>query len=732
MKIFKLCFSDKPNTEISNQIMVFVKKDISKNGKFKIFIQDHKFDIDFEEMILLNCGNRDNFLSLIMLFVGQKIYDTYQEEFIILHEFILNEELLTSYIKKENSLGNSFISNELFTNYPKTDISMCGYLFNNPKVIEIILRNLKLSFKKNLNKNISEILMKQFVINNFKMIAVDYVSPGSYIRGMEVKSKPFDYSSLFTYGFLTANGVSSIVSFEDKNLKFMTHHLQKMVNNIELCDFLQYNKTKNLIFQNYLSTHGEEISIRSFRYWQNQSSTDYPELTTIMAIIYMLRPDLQIEFKYGSIDFKESVENWFYKYGVIEYSLEGLVEDRSYDYGNNLEQEENSIEINGINIIGNINRSQSLAVHSNLVINFLEKEKVPINIVDDPYSLSIYKSNAEIKSRGRIFSTSLLIVNANHLRQLSKSIDPHYFSATKKIGWWTWETNVFPTEFLKGLELVDEIWVVSKYVKDNLSKYTKKEIKICHIPLKLNSNSVSEAKNSESVYGHKEYFFFAFDFLSGFERKNPEGLISAFKKAFENNQGPNLVIKINNQDKFPKLFELLLESISTRSDIIIDTNYYEESKMKTIIQECLAVVSLHRSEGFGLLLAEAMALGKPVIATAYSGNLDFMNENNSILIPYKLISVEDCMVPEYSLENSVWAEPDLILAAKSLSLIWENIELRKSIGDNALKSISTVLNIDPLIELSQIVNSKAKNQSKLHGLLIKLKAKFSLNLIFKP
>jgi hypothetical protein len=68
-------------------------------------------------------------------------------------------------------------------------------------------------------------------------------------------------------------------------------------------------------------------------------------------------------------------------------------------------------------------------------------------------------------------------VNANHLRQLSKSIDPHYFSATKKIGWWTWETNVFPTEFLKGLELVDEIWVVSKYVKDNLSKYTKKEIK---------------------------------------------------------------------------------------------------------------------------------------------------------------------------------------------------------------------------------------------------------------
>ena len=127
-------------------------------------------------------------------------------------------------------------------------------------------------------------------------------------------------------------------------------------------------------------------------------------------------------------------------------------------------------------------------------------------------------------------------------------------------------------------------------------------------------------------------FLFVFDFFSILERKNPLGLIDAFTRAFRPDEGPTLVIKTINGERRLTDLERLRAAAAGRRDILIVDEYYSAEQKNALMGLCDCYVSLHRSEGLGLTMAEAMALGKPVIATGYSGNLDFMTPENSYLV----------------------------------------------------------------------------------------------------
>ena len=124
--------------------------------------------------------------------------------------------------------------------------------------------------------------------------------------------------------------------------------------------------------------------------------------------------------------------------------------------------------------------------------------------------------------------------------------------------------------------------------------------------------------------------------MSTIQRKNPVGLIEAFRRAFAAGEGPRLLIKTINAPLRPLHEEALLDAAQGRPDIHIVDRSLTAEEMDGLIAGCDCYVSLHRSEGFGLTMAEAMAVGKPVIATAYSGNVDFMNRDNSLLVDYEL------------------------------------------------------------------------------------------------
>jgi SAM-dependent methyltransferase len=165
-------------------------------------------------------------------------------------------------------------------------------------------------------------------------------------------------------------------------------------------------------------------------------------------------------------------------------------------------------------------------------------------------------------------------------------------------------------------------------------------------------------------------FLFVFDFFSTLERKNPLGLVEAFTHAFPEPGRPLLYLKSINGDRATADRRRLEASIGDRPDIVLADGYVSGERLAALTAACDCYVSLHRSEGFGLTIAEAMALGKPAIATGYSGNLAFMDAASSYLVPYALTELEQGVGPYPA--GTVWAEPDLDVAAELMREVAED------------------------------------------------------------
>jgi glycosyltransferase involved in cell wall biosynthesis len=171
----------------------------------------------------------------------------------------------------------------------------------------------------------------------------------------------------------------------------------------------------------------------------------------------------------------------------------------------------------------------------------------------------------------------------------------------------------------------------------------------------------------------KFLFLAAFDVLSVPERKNPLAVIRAFAKAFGPDSGCQLIVKVNHAGAGAEYVEMLKNACGNGSVRIFDTTLRrEEMDALTNCADC--IVSLHRSEGFGLLIAEAMYLGKPVIVTNYSGNIDFTRPDNSMLVDYRMVPVGPNCAP-YD-PKSLWADPDVEHAATHMRTIAQNADLR--------------------------------------------------------
>jgi glycosyltransferase involved in cell wall biosynthesis len=175
-------------------------------------------------------------------------------------------------------------------------------------------------------------------------------------------------------------------------------------------------------------------------------------------------------------------------------------------------------------------------------------------------------------------------------------------------------------------------------------------------------------------------FLFIFDISASFERKNPLGLISAFERSFRRDEKVKLIIKVSRGERYPVDFERLKKRAKDVGAIIIDQGLPRE-ELNGLIAACDCYVSLHRSEGLGFTIAEAMMLGKPTIATAYSGNLDFMDKSNSLLVGYDLIEIE-ADVDHYK-KGHHWADPSIPEAVRAMRRVFENPTEARSLGERA-------------------------------------------------
>ena len=167
-------------------------------------------------------------------------------------------------------------------------------------------------------------------------------------------------------------------------------------------------------------------------------------------------------------------------------------------------------------------------------------------------------------------------------------------------------------------------------------------------------------------------------------RKNPEAVIEAFKKAFANRNDVFLLIKTTHGEDLQDDMNRLISVIGGAPNIELRNIFISDEDQYSLLNTCSAYVSLHRSEGLGLGLAEAMFLGKPVIATNYSGNLEFMNKKNSCLVNYSLTPVErNNSYPYPYTAKQFWAEPDCNHAAYFMKKIKDNFVFREKISSQA-------------------------------------------------
>jgi glycosyltransferase involved in cell wall biosynthesis len=184
-------------------------------------------------------------------------------------------------------------------------------------------------------------------------------------------------------------------------------------------------------------------------------------------------------------------------------------------------------------------------------------------------------------------------------------------------------------------------------------------------------------------------FLYAFDFHSYLARKNPMAILEAFRRAFGSRRDVVLALKTTHGDQVPASFAELVAACQGQDNIRILEQVLPREDMLALLQVCDAYVSLHRSEGFGLPLAEAMAAGKPVVATGYSSNVDFMTEANSLPVRYRRIAIDSDYGPYR--RGAEWADPDVEHAAEQMRRLVDTPELAAQLGAKARADVERTL-----------------------------------------
>ncbi|MGC8463826.1 MAG: glycosyltransferase family 4 protein [Acidimicrobiales bacterium] len=287
-------------------------------------------------------------------------------------------------------------------------------------------------------------------------------------------------------------------------------------------------------------------------------------------------------------------------------------------------------------------------------------------------------------ANARDLDTNIVVVNADQFARFAVEAGPRFFAGRYTIAQWAWELEEFPRPFWPVLDLVSEVWAVSEFARSAIAAVTDKPVLAFPHPI---VPPVVDEHIDRAALGLPEgfVFLFCFDLFSIFERKNPLGLIEAFCRAFAPGEGPTLVLKVINGDTCLNELEHLRWATRGRKDIVLLADYLQYDEQAALMALCDCYVSLHRSEGFGLTMAEAMALGKPVIATAYSGNLDFMDESTAYLVPVTMTSVPKGCDP-YPV-GARWAEPDLDEAARLMRAVVDHPDDAAVVGKRARQSV---------------------------------------------
>jgi glycosyltransferase involved in cell wall biosynthesis len=252
-----------------------------------------------------------------------------------------------------------------------------------------------------------------------------------------------------------------------------------------------------------------------------------------------------------------------------------------------------------------------------------------------------------------------------------------------------WELAKYPIEWARQLDRFDEIWAPSRFIYNSLRGTCTKPV--IHMPLACEIVLTSFLGRRYFGIPESDYtFLFFYDLRSYTTRKNPQAVVRAFRTLLtvRSYSKARLIIKVNGVETNPEAFHQLSKEVSDlKGPVTLFQKVMTNNEVKNLVRCCDCFVSLHRSEGYGFGIAEAMVLGKPAIATAFSGNMDFMDPNVSYGIGYSLVPLKEGDYPHY--QDQVWAEPDWEAAASCMATLMDDPEKGRVIGKRASLHMKT-------------------------------------------
>jgi len=341
----------------------------------------------------------------------------------------------------------------------------------------------------------------------------------------------------------------------------------------------------------------------------------------------------------------------------------------------------------GATVVGYLRTESGMGELSRSTIRALRAAEYPITTVDvDDAPQRQFDLSVAYQDQGHPLPFTIVHVNApeavRHAERLRPWIEDRY-----AIGYWAWELSDLPENWTDAFTMFREVWTCSIHAATAIARSAPVPVQAMW-PALPDAAPSGLRREDLGLPPDRFVFLFAYDLLSESERKNPLGLVAAFRKAFRKDDRVHLVLKVTNGDLRRDDLARLADAAAGLPVTVME-RYLSRPDVMALIRLCDAYVSLHRAEGFGYTLAEAMALDRPVIATYYSGNVDFMTPWNSFPVPYRLVEIPEDR-GRYR-KGVLWAEPDQDAAAELMRAVFAGREHAARVARRGREDVTRLL-----------------------------------------
>ena len=344
----------------------------------------------------------------------------------------------------------------------------------------------------------------------------------------------------------------------------------------------------------------------------------------------------------------------------------------------------------GINLFGYFSASLGLGQGVRLYADALELSNIPYTLIDVRLSPDTPTASSELQKRladAPIYSMNVIHINPDMLALVHRLLPKSYWDRRYNIGVWLWELERIPPSWREYFKFFDEIWAPSAFIRDAIARDTALPVHV--VPYGITAPT-APGVTREYFHLPKDAFLVLcmFDLNSFASRKNPLASVRAYFEAFDGEDAyTHMVIKVHHaSDDDIKMLNRLTKN---NKNVTIINQELDKPAVNSLIQCCDVLISLHRSEGFGLIMAEAMYLGVPVVATNWSANVDFMSPETACMVDYSLIPTDGMYL--YGQKDQRWADADIAQAAQYLRRLYREPEYRKHIAQAGKDSIRQYL-----------------------------------------